>query len=70
MSRIIINNESGLEDEDVLSHIHAVVKKGKISNGTYGKQYCHIVTFSDSIIVSASVTKSGTDTFLILKEGN
>ena len=70
MSRIIINNESGIEDIDVLFYVKHVVKKGKISNGTYGKQYCHIVTFSDSITVSASVTKSGTNTFLILKEGN
>ena len=49
MTKLIIDNQSALTDEQALEHIMAVVKQGKISND--GKQYCFATRFPDNIIV-------------------
>lgn len=39
MNKLIINNQSDLDDLDALRLIELVVSEGRISNN--GKQYCH-----------------------------
>ena len=69
--KFIIDNKSDLKEKESLELILSVIKKGKISTGTYGEQYCHMVIFSKNSQeygVSAEKRKSGTHKFLIWNE--
>ncbi len=50
-----------------MKYVHKVMDKGMISTGTYGKQYCHVVTFGNPIhtAVSCDKRKSGTYRFRV-----
>ena len=66
MGRIIINNTAGVSDFDALSMVKDVLKNGMISTGRFGKQYCHLTTFTpDNGDAELRVwsTKTATGTF-------
>ena len=70
MKSIIDNKCEWLNFHTALACVSDVIKEGKISNGRYGKQFCHITTFSfnaGEIGVSASKTKTGTHTFKVFE---
>ena len=43
MSKIIIKNQSEIDDISVLTLVQRVIKNGRISNN--GKQYCYLTSF-------------------------
>lgn len=73
MSRIIINNNTDLSDDVVLSLVASVIAGGRISNE--GRQYPYhtelTVRFNDTelpnrtVDVLAGLTQTGNDTFLV-----
>lgn len=66
MSKFIIENRSSLSDFEAMCYVVESVEKGKISTGTYGRQYCHLIAFRDyEIFVSADKRKSGTHKFIV-----
>ena len=71
MSKIIIQNDTDLTDDMAMRYVSRVIDKGLISNGTYGEQYCHLVTFGDptKYVVSCTKRKSGTQTFRVYEYG-
>ena len=71
MKFIIQNNVEWLSQRTALELCTKVVNMGFISTGTYGKQYCHITTWTirdKTIAVSAYKRKSGTHKFIILED--
>ena len=74
MSKIIIDNRcEWLNIHTALACISDVIKEGRISEGTNGKQFCHLTTFSfnaGKIGVSADKTKTGTDKFVVFEMQN
>lgn len=69
-SRIIINNNTDLSDENVLRYVKDVVSQGKISDTKRGKQYCFCTTYkmgAGKLIILA--TKRGkSDSFNLIVE--
>ena len=64
MSRIIINNKSSKSDSFVFNLVLNVISEGRVSDD--GKCYCFLTSFTKSkTAVSARVTKSGTDSFIV-----
>ena len=67
--KIIIKNRCEFIDESTAMEIVSkVINKGKISNGTYGKQYRFLTSFeynTQKVYVGATKRKSGTHTFEI-----
>ena len=61
----IIIRYDGVSDIDALMYVRQVVKKGRISNNN--TQYCYCTMFNDAAEVYADRTKSGTDTFGVIK---
>ena len=43
MSKIIIKNQTEMDDISVLTLVQSVIKNGRISNN--GKQYCYLTSF-------------------------
>ena len=71
MSRIIINNHSRVSDFKALELVQSVVKEGRISNNDTQYCYCTRIQYPSTgevFYVSASRTKSGTDSFDIRLE--
>ena len=67
MSRIIINNNSGLSNETVIDIVGQVIASGRISNN--GKQYCYLSTieiFGTKYQISTDLNKKS-DSFKIIK---
>lgn len=60
MSKIIIYNESGFPDDEVLGAVSEVILQGKISNGGY----CYATVFPFGIAVYAKKNKQS-DTFVV-----
>jgi len=67
MERIIINirDKSDITNEDALKYALHVVKRGKVSETAKGKQYCFHTVFNNTVHVSVTKQKSGTETFNI-----
>jgi len=63
--KIIIENRSRMDMTDVIFHVRTVMKKGKISKTSKGKQYCFATTFPDRICVYADKNKKS-DKFIII----
>ena len=58
MSKIIIENLSKVEDADVIKYVEAVIRMGRISVHSDGReQYCFLTKFSPDIVVSVSLNK-------------
>lgn len=67
-SKLIIHNETELDDLTVLKYIERVVEKGKVSETSKGKQYCFVTTFINGYTVVTSKNKQNTHTFWIYEE--
>lgn len=67
MNKLIIHNQTTLEDSDVLCYIHTVISAGLVSETKQGKQYCFVTTFKGGYTVTCSRRKD-TLTFKIFKE--
>ena len=68
MKIIIDNRVEWLNTSTMMDYVNSVIKDGKISNGTYGEQFCFITRFTLShshIYVSCEKRKSGTFKFVI-----
>ena len=50
-NKIIIHNNTDLEDEDVMQYVYCVISGGKVSETKQGKQYCFVTTFKSGIVV-------------------
>jgi len=71
MSKIIVENKcEWLNLSTAITCVDEVIRQGKISTGTYGKQYCHLTTFmfkAGKIGVGADKRKSGTHKFIVFE---
>jgi hypothetical protein len=67
--RIIIDIREGVNEEDALQHVLAVIRWGRISVGAKGKQhYCWHTEFKDGVHVSVRAKyNTNTDTFVVYK---
>lgn len=69
MSRIIINNRSKEPDYNAILAVLDVMREGRVSDD--GKCYCYLTVFpSFEIAVSAEVTKTKTDSFIVWDKKN
>lgn len=64
MSKIIIQNDTNLSDEEVFRRVAGVIRMGRISND--GKQYCYHSAFKDGIVVITHLNKKS-DRFVIIR---
>ena len=67
MDKIIIHNETGLNDITVMKMVQSVIDAGKVSETSQGKQYCFVTTFKNGCIVT-STRKNDTYTFKVYRE--
>jgi hypothetical protein len=65
--KIIINNESGLSDEEAILRVLSIVQAGKVSTSAAGPQYCFASSFNDCCVWVAKRKGSETQKFLITK---
>lgn len=66
MSRIIINYDDDITEQNAIYYVDAVISMGRCS-GLNEESYCYVSQFKDGTVVFADVTKSGTDVFRISK---
>ena len=66
MSRIIINYDDDITEQNAIYYVDAVISMGRYS-GLNKESYCHVSQFKDGTFVFADVTKSGTDVFRVSK---
>lgn len=52
-SRLIIENRTNLSMLDIMHHVIAVLRMGRISNDE--KQYCYVSTFADGIVIASDL---------------
>ena len=64
MSRIIINYDDDIPVQNAISYVDSVISLGRCS-GMNEESFCYFSEFKDGTLVSANVTKSGTDVFNI-----
>lgn len=50
-NKIIIHNNTNLDDSDLLLYVYNVISQGKVSETKQGKQYCFVTTFKGGIVV-------------------
>lgn len=69
MGKIIIDNKTDLDMEDIFTLIHSVISAGRISNN--GKQYCYLTVFEHNKreIHIASDLNRKSDKFTIYERG-
>ena len=71
--KIIIENKcEWLNLYTAIEMVNKVIRDGRASNGTYGKQFCFLTTFKLSdgtIAVSCEKRKSGTQKFILSEYG-
>ena len=71
-SKLIIHNETELDDLTVLKYIERVVEKGKVSETSKGKQYCFVTIYEkpngEKYTIVTDKNKQNTYTFWIYKE--
>lgn len=67
MSRIIINYDDDIPDENAIHYVEAVISMGRCS-GLNEEKYCCVSKFKDGTIVVADRTKTGTDVFRLYQE--
>jgi len=72
MKIIIDNRVEWLNLYTAVDMCNSVIKEGRISKGTYGKQFCFLTTFNLSdgkIAVSVEKRKTGTQKFILTEYG-
>ena len=66
MSRIIINYDDDIPDENAIHYVDVVISLGRCS-GVNEESYCRCSKFRDGTLVIADITKAGTDVFKVSK---
>jgi hypothetical protein len=61
--RLIINNRTDKPMLDILPHVSAVIRQGRISNNNNG--YCYLTSFHDGVMVSAQQNNDSSDTLTV-----
>lgn len=59
MSKITVENHTGMDDFCAMQHALTVVQGGRISN--HGTEYCYATTFLNGVVVTSRRTKAGND---------
>ena len=67
MNKFIIHNDTELTDLEALERVTNIVRCGKVSETSKGKQYCFLTTYKDGIVIGSNRNKD-TYTFKIEKE--
>lgn len=62
--KIIIHNRAKLPDLDAVSGVFKILQRGKISEGRFGRQYCHLSANAD-MSVSCVLYSADTATFYV-----
>lgn len=65
-SKIIIQNNTDLTDYEALLYVIVVIKQGKLSKTSRGKQYSFATIFKDNIVVTSG-RKNNTYVFMVEK---
>ena len=65
--KIIINNETQLNDVTTMMRVSQIIANGKISRSNHGKCYCLVSTFKDCIVIS-DVTETGSYVFKLIND--
>lgn len=69
MEKLIIENRTKLKMERVLDFVSSVIKQGRISETSKGKQYCFCTWFEESDIVVYADMNKKSDRLIICSEG-
>lgn len=71
MTKLIIENRTEMVDDEALVYVREVIRQGKISETSKGKQYCFVTTFHlsncERLIVSC-MKNSKSDRFILTME--
>jgi hypothetical protein len=68
MSKLIINVDDSMSDEDALKYISSVVGDGKVSGNGKAAQYCYHTAWPSGVHVSCMKTRTGSFSFSVYKE--
>ena len=69
MSKFIIyNNDDSIGDYEAVSFIRAVIRGGKVSETSRGKQYCFATRFKSGVVVTCNKLRENTFTFRVKRE--
>ena len=69
----LIIHFDGVDEDEAMRLVGAVVKEGRVSTSPAGPQYCYVSSWtppdeSDETVVYAYRYKSGTDVFKVIKK--
>lgn len=67
MPRMTITIDDTVDDLTAAWAVTNVIKQGRISENKNGRCYCFVTIFKNDVKVYADRTKSGTDTFKVMK---
>lgn len=65
MSKIIINNKAGLDDDDALQRVAAIIDKGKTARTQDRKHYQYLTAYKDGVEIRSYCRNPGVFTFEI-----
>lgn len=65
MKKIVIENDTEMDDVSALYYAIKIVQGGRVSD--HGKQYCYVTSFKNGVVVLARLTKGGTDVLTVTK---
>lgn len=65
MGKIIIHNDTDMDDIEAIWYVLEVMRDGRVSN--FGKQYCYATRWSSGIVVMAGQNDKS-DRFVVYKE--
>ena len=69
MEKLIIENHTDLKMNEALRYAKMVIKQGRISETSKGKQYCFCTWFQESDIVVYADMNKKSDRLIICSEG-
>jgi len=67
--KLIIENRTNLTMQEVLHYVMEVIRRGKISETSEGKQYCFVSIFDNNITIYASKNKKS-DRLIVMNNQN
>lgn len=67
MPKMTTTIDDTVDDLTAAYAVLKVVQQGRISENKNGRCYCFVTTFKNGVKVFADRTKSGTDTFKVMK---
>ena len=68
MSKLIINVDDSMSDEDALKYVSRVVGDGKVSGAGKASQYCYHTSWPSGVHVSCMLTRTGSFSFSVYKD--